>query len=88
MILTNLKQMLQTFEGGFSDEEMTMDTIEDFYDENDYLLDTHTAVAVGVSQAIKEENGDNTKTVIVSTDKSVQIPSRCLQRFDRRICGR
>ncbi len=69
-----LKTNASNFEGGFSDEEMTMDTIEDFYDENDYLLDTHTAVAVGVSQAIKEENGDNTKTVIVSTASPYKFP--------------
>lgn len=69
-----LKENASNFEGGCSDEEMTMDTIEDFYDENDYLLDTHTAVAVGVNKAIQEESGDNTKTIIVSTASPYKFP--------------
>ena len=62
------------FEGGFSNEDMTMDTIADFYDENDYLLDTHTAVAVGVYKAYQENSGDDTKTVIVSTASPYKFP--------------
>ncbi|MDE6967745.1 MAG: threonine synthase, partial [Clostridia bacterium] len=69
-----LKDNAGNFEGGCSNEDMTMDTIEDFYDEYDYLLDTHTAVAVGVNRAYSEESGDNTKTVIVSTASPYKFP--------------
>lgn len=70
----DFKSNASNFVGGSSDEEMTMDTIEDFYDENDYLLDTHTAVAVGVCEKYREESGDNTKTVIVSTASPYKFP--------------
>ncbi len=69
-----LKANASNFEGGFSDEEMTMDTIENFYDENDYLLDTHTAVAVDVYVDYTIESGDKTKTVIVSTASPYKFP--------------
>ncbi len=70
----NFKENANNFEGGYSNEDMTMNTISDFYDENDYLLDTHTAVAVGVYKAYSEQTGDNTKTVIVSTASPYKFP--------------
>lgn len=70
----DIKKNASNFVGGSSDEEMTMDTIEDFYDENDYLLDTHTAVAVGVCEEYREKSGDKTKTVIVSTASPYKFP--------------
>ena len=68
------KKNASNFEGGFSEEDMTMDTIEEFYDENDYLLDTHTAVAVGVYNEYSRQSGDNTPTVIVSTASPYKFP--------------
>ncbi len=73
MILILLRNA-SNFEGGFSEEDMTMDTIEEFYDENDYLLDTHTAVAVGVYNEYSRQSGDNTPTVIVSTASPYKFP--------------
>ncbi len=66
-----LKENASNFEGGWSPEEMTMDTIENFYDEYDYLLDTHTAVAVDV---YLDYSKYNTKTVIVSTASPYKFP--------------
>ncbi len=51
-----------------------MDTIENFYDEFDYLLDTHTAVAVDVYVDYTIESGDKTKTIIVSTASPYKFP--------------
>ncbi len=72
--LDTFKKNASNFEGGFSEEDMTMDTIEEFYDENDYLLDTHTAVAVGVYNEYSRQSGDNTPTVIVSTASPYKFP--------------
>lgn len=55
------------FIAGACDEEETLDTIANFYDDNDYLLDTHTAVAMGVYTNFLATVADNTVTVVVST---------------------
>lgn len=49
-----------------SDTE-TIKTINDTWENKNYLLDTHTAVAVNVYEKYLEESSDNTLTVIVST---------------------
>lgn len=62
------------FVGGSSNEDATMDAIADFYDENDYLLDTHTGVAVSVYNKYSADSGDDRKTVIVSTASPYKFP--------------
>lgn len=52
------------FEAFWCDDEQTMDTIEQTFDETGYLVDPHTAVAVGA--AYETELGD-APTVVVST---------------------
>ena len=37
------------------------------YEENDYLMDTHTAVAYKVYEQYREETGDETPALIAST---------------------
>ena len=54
------------FAGCCSDEE-TKATIKATFENNGYLLDTHTAVAVKVYEDYKKATGDTTKTVIAST---------------------
>lgn len=63
--LSKLKDNI--FEAGWADEQETKDTIRDFFDNDDYVLDTHTAVAVSVYNDYYNETGDETKTVILST---------------------
>lgn len=60
----NLKNI---FWAGWADETEIMDTIADTYKGFDYLIDTHTAVAVDVYDKYMISTGDMTKTVIVST---------------------
>lgn len=54
------------FAGCTSDDE-TKATIRKTFDDEHYLLDTHTAVAVKVYEDYKAKTGDNTKTIIAST---------------------
>ncbi len=61
------KNLLGDFYGGFAREEEVKETIRDVYQKEAYLLDPHTAVAYRVYEKYKEESGDRTKTVIVST---------------------
>lgn len=55
------------FWGGFCDDENTKKTIGSLYENENYLSDTHTAVAVNVYEQYAKETGDNTPTVIAST---------------------
>ncbi len=55
------------FWGGFCDDENTQKTIKDLYENENYLCDTHTAVAVKVYQQYVSETGDNTPVILAST---------------------
>lgn len=62
-----IKEGMKDFYGGFADEEMTKSAIADMYEQNNYLMDTHTAVAYKVYEEYREKTGDMTPTVIAST---------------------
>ena len=55
------------FFGGFCDDEGTKKTIQYFYENENYLADTHTAVALDVYRQYVEKTGDKTPAVIAST---------------------
>lgn len=62
-----MKKVNDIFWAGFCDDYFTKECIYKTYEEYDYTIDTHTAVAVDVYNQYKKETGDNTKTVIAST---------------------
>ncbi|MGE5380152.1 MAG: threonine synthase [Methylocystaceae bacterium] len=62
-----LKQLHQLFEADFCDDSKTLQTIREVWNQEQYLLDTHTAVAFQVYQNYRKFSGDTTPTVIVST---------------------
>ena len=55
------------FWGGCCDDENTVKTISELYKNENYLADTHTAVAVNVYDQYAAETGDLTPTLIAST---------------------
>ncbi len=55
------------FVGYFADEIDTCATIKKYYNENNYLMDTHTAVAFSSLEKYRNESKDNTITVVAST---------------------
>lgn len=55
------------FKGYFSTEEEITDSINEVFEEYNYLMDPHTAVAHSAYKKYRLETDDNTKTVIVST---------------------
>ena len=65
------EQMLKTiqdeFYAGYADDAMTKQTLKKYYDETKYVADTHTGVALNVADAYKNNTGDNTPTVVLST---------------------
>ncbi|MDR2090086.1 MAG: threonine synthase [Clostridiales bacterium] len=53
---------------GYADDKACFKTVKDFYESYDYVLDTHTAVAVSVLDGfLNGEAGGGAKTVAVST---------------------
>lgn len=61
------RALQEIFWTAWTNEEEIMETISDTYKGFDYLIDTHTAVAVDVYDKYMISTGDLTKTVIVST---------------------
>ena len=63
----DIKSALCEFYGGYADMKETNATIGKMYKEENYLMDTHTAVAYNVYEQYRKETGDETVTVIAST---------------------
>ncbi len=57
----------ELFVAGCCDDELTKETINETYNDYDYLADTHTAVAINVCNKYIESTGDMTPVVIAST---------------------
>ena len=61
------EQIEDLFYAGCADDGMTKDTIHECFENDDYLADPHTAVAINVYEQYVKETGDDTPTVIAST---------------------
>ena len=62
-----LAEIQKVFAADYCNDKTTEETIAEVYNTAHYLCDTHTAVAVNAYIQYKEETGDNTPTVVVST---------------------
>ena len=62
------------FKAGYLNEEEVLKTIKDCYDDNGYVLDTHTACGYGVLKQYQKETGDQTKTILLSTASPYKFP--------------
>lgn len=74
-----LKMMQETFLCGWTSEEDTTGTIEDYFDDCGYALDPHTAVAINVNQNLIESGKVSTKIVTVSTASAYKFPTVVLE---------
>lgn len=61
------KVITKLFWAGFSTEVETLKTVECIYNEYNYIIDTHTAVAIDVYDKYVISTGDMSKTIIAST---------------------
>ena len=74
-----LYDKVSEFIGYCSNEQETMDTIDNFYDDYSYLIDPHTAVGVSAFfKYLNEFYDDTTPTVIVSTASPYKFPQSVL----------
>ena len=70
-----IREGMKCFYGGFADDEETLRTIAEVYENDGYLMDTHTAVAYKVYQDYQAETGDNTPALIASTASAYKFAS-------------
>lgn len=61
------KKIETLFAAGFCDDEQTQKVIGKMWNEYNYLIDPHTAVAFDVLEQYRKETGDETATIVVST---------------------
>ena len=66
-ITSQMKEQLGDFYGNYATEAEDAATIKKIYDNDNYIVDTHTSIAATVYEKYKKETGDETKTVIAST---------------------
>lgn len=62
-----MKTNMESFYGGYADDQATVKTIEELYQKYQYVVDTHTAVGYRVYEDYVKATGDTTHTVIAST---------------------
>ena len=73
------KKIKSLFHAGWCDDLQTAKTIKDIYDSYDYLIDTHTAVAVQVYFDYKRQTGDATPAIIASTANPYKFSASVLK---------
>jgi threonine synthase len=62
-----MKSKLSDFYGNFTSEDETIKMIKSVYEEYDYVIDTHTAVAYSSYKKYVDETSDDKQTLIAST---------------------
>ena len=83
-VTPEIKEKIQSsFYGGFADEDATAQTIHDLFEQQNYLCDTHTAVAVSVCDAYIKATGDTTPVVIASTASPYKFSKAVLTALDK-----
>ena len=75
------------FCGFYCDEDNTKATIKKYFDENGYLMDTHTAVAAYCAQQYREKYCDNTEMLVVSTASPYKFAADVLSSFGKSAEG-
>lgn len=73
-IPTELKSKFTDFWGGYATEEEVYASIKKVYEEKNYVIDTHTAVAQVVYEKYKHNTGDTTVPLIASTASPFKFP--------------
>ena len=73
-----LKELKKTFYAACSTEDETIEAIEAFFENYNYPLDPHTAVAAHVSASYQAKTDDLTPMVIISTANPYKFPQDVL----------
>jgi len=80
-----LKRIISdTFYAACCDDDSTVETIKAIYDKYEYVVDTHTAVAMNVYNSYVKATGDDTKTIIASTANPFKFAGSVLSAIATR----
>lgn len=83
-VTDEMKAQLVDFYGNYADEEETARTIHDLYENTEYVIDTHTAVASCVYRKYREETKDTKPAVIVSTASPYKFTRSVITAIDHK----
>ena len=72
-------QVQEIFWSDYATDTETLESITTVWDKYQYLLDTHTAVALNVYEKYLQQTGDNSSTVIASTASPFKFGSSVAQ---------
>ncbi len=78
-------KLKELFYGGCCDEAGTSETIKSTYENYDYLIDTHTSVAVNVYDKYVAETGDDRPAVIASTASPYKFANSVLEALGKEV---
>ena len=82
-----LEKIHDLFWAGSCSEEDTLATICNYFEEQEYLIDTHTAVAANVLAQYRAETGDMAQAVFVSTASPYKFCNYVLQAINEEPWG-
>ncbi len=74
-----LNKIQNLFYAGYADDSKTLATIKSVYNDNKYLVDTHTAVGKAVLNKYLSENNDNCHNIILSTASPYKFASSVMK---------
>lgn len=80
-----LAKIRESFEGAYCDEVQTSDTIKETFENEKYLVDTHTAVALKCANEYIAQSGDIRPMVIASTASPYKFALDVLASLDDSI---
>ena len=83
-VTPEMKAQLADFYGNYATEEETAKAIKSMYDDTEYVLDTHTAVATAVYKKYRAASKDNTVTVIASTASPFKFARSVMNAIDSK----
>lgn len=81
-ITEDMRAKLSEFYGGYATESETAAAIQKIYESDNYIIDTHTAVAAAVYDKYVSETGDHTPTVIASTASPYKFTRSVMNAID------
>ena len=81
-----LQKLGKVFSAGYCDDNATVETIGEYFRRDNYLIDTHTAVAARVADDYIEKTGDARPMVVVSTASPYKFSSSVLKAVSPDSC--
>jgi len=77
-----IKNFIKEFYGNFASTEEVYGAIKEVYEKDNYLMDTHTAVAYVVKKKYVEETKDDKPALILSTASPFKFPTSICNALD------